>query len=432
MNTTASGDSSLKSAIMHVVPSNMSSQLTESGIVWNGVPVPVVADYCYLGLWFNNKCTWDTHVDQMLQKVLRVKAGLMPIWKSRRISVEVKRIVLLSCIRPIVEYGAEVWYPPTSRGAQLLKNIDQLQHDIIRCAMRCGKEKPCVEGLLAEWGLKPMHMWLHQRAMEYYFRVERMPASRLPKQVLCAKWKRPGSSTMLLTGWQKYVKSLRTKYGIDMGVASGPALQCKRHIRRQVAMVYADRVADVAAEKKSTLRSYLSHVHTSHVESMCFKAPRPFLCSGCPSRGIELLMRVRLRCLCVHARTSTYRGRRANPTTACPACGAANETLSHFVLECSATSALRDAMFAELRRLPRCAEKLRSLLALPDASDMVLRFVSDDVWGGAGTCREAARLIADYLVHAWDHRNACKHNGAVLPPPSAPVGRGADGNVAMA
>jgi hypothetical protein len=51
-------------------------------------------------------------------------------------------------------------------------------------------------------------------------------------------------------------------------------------------------------------------------------------------------------------------GRRANPATACPAYGAANETLSHFVLECPATSALRDAMLAELRSLPRCAEKL--------------------------------------------------------------------------
>jgi hypothetical protein len=28
--------------------------------------------------------------------------------------------------------------------------------------------------------------------------------------------------------------------------------------------------------------------------------------------------------------------------------------------------------------------------------------------------------------------NACKHSGAVLPPPSALVGRGADGDVAMA
>jgi hypothetical protein len=57
-----------------------------------------------------------------------------------------------------------------------VRNIDQRQHDIIRCAMHCGKEKPCVEGLLAEWGLKPMHMWLHQRAMEYCFRVKHMPA----------------------------------------------------------------------------------------------------------------------------------------------------------------------------------------------------------------------------------------------------------------
>ena len=264
-----------------------------------------------------------------------------------------------------------------------------------------------------------------------------MPASRLPKQVFGAEWMTPGGA-VLLTGWQKYVHSLLCKYGVNVTVASGSAKECKNHIRRQVASLYADEAASVAS-KKSTFNSYVTHVHKSHVESMRFKAPRPFLCSGCPSRGIELLMRVRLRCLCVHARTSTYGGRRANPATACPACGSATETLSHFVLECSATSALREAMYAELRRLPGCAEKLRSLLAMTDSSDMVLHFVSDDIWGGSGVCRLAARLIADYLVLAWNHRNACKHNGAVLPPPppppfplAAPVGRGADGDVAMA
>jgi hypothetical protein len=61
-----------------------------------------------------------------------------------------------------------------------------------------------------------------------------------------------------------------------------------------------------------------------------------------------------------------------------------------------------------------------------------LHFVSDDILGGAKVCRLAARSIADYLVHAWSHRNACKHNGAVLPPPSSPVGCGANGDVAMA
>jgi hypothetical protein len=41
-------------------------------------------------------------------------------------------------------------------------------------------------------------------------------------------------------------------------------------------------------------------------------------------------------------------------------------------------------------------------------------------------------IVSAYLVQAWDVRNSCKHNGAVLPLSAAPVGRGADGVDAMA
>jgi hypothetical protein len=33
--------------------------------------------------------------------------------ESRFISVEVKKVVMLTCVRPIVQYGAEVWAPST-------------------------------------------------------------------------------------------------------------------------------------------------------------------------------------------------------------------------------------------------------------------------------------------------------------------------------
>jgi hypothetical protein len=62
----------------------------------------------------------------------------------------------------------------------------------------------------------------------------------------------------------------------------------------------------------------------------------------------------------------------------------------------------------------------------------LLRFISDDVWGSKGVCRVISRSISAYLVQAWDVRNSCKHNGAVLPLSAAPVGRGADGVDAMA
>jgi hypothetical protein len=90
------------------------------------------AAYCYLGLWFNNACNWNTHFEKMLTKVHRVKGGLMPVWKSRLISVEVKRIILLTCMRPIVEYGSEVWFPSTARQVQ---QIDKAQTDIIKCVV---------------------------------------------------------------------------------------------------------------------------------------------------------------------------------------------------------------------------------------------------------------------------------------------------------
>lgn len=47
---------------------------------------------------------------------------------------------------------------------------------------------------------------------------------------------------------------------------------------------------------------------------------------------------------------------------------------------------------------------------MTDVSDLVLRFVSDNAWGGPSLCRLAARLVADYLVLAWNHRNAIPVN----------------------
>jgi hypothetical protein len=76
------------------------------------------------------------------------------------------------------------------------------------------------------------------------------------------------------------------------------------------------------------------------------------------------------------------------------------------------------------------AEKLRNALSLTDASTKLLRFVSDDVWGRKGFCRLVSRSIAAYLVKAWDVRNSCKHNRAVLPLSSAP-GRGSAGPMAL-
>jgi hypothetical protein len=78
-----------------------------------------------------------------------------------------------------------------------------------------------------------------------------------------------------------------------------------------------------------------------------------------------------------------------------------------------------------------CAEKLRTCMFMSDSLIKLLRCVSDNVWGSADR-QFVSRHIVAYLVQAWDVRITCKHSGAVLPFPSAPVGRGVDGIDAMA
>jgi hypothetical protein len=50
---------SLQPAVMHVTATRHPRQLADSGIVWSGMSVPVVSQYCqvgYLGLCFNHAC----------------------------------------------------------------------------------------------------------------------------------------------------------------------------------------------------------------------------------------------------------------------------------------------------------------------------------------------------------------------------------------
>ena len=84
------------------------------------------------------------------------------------LSVDVKRVVLLTLIRPIFEHGSEVWWPSTGRQIEMMNKV---QTDIVKCAMHCEHENPATLCVLAEWGLKPLNMWLETRAVEFLFRV---------------------------------------------------------------------------------------------------------------------------------------------------------------------------------------------------------------------------------------------------------------------
>lgn len=77
--------------------------------------------------------------------------------------------------------------------------------------------------------------------------------------------------------------------------------------------------------------------------------------------------------------------------------------------------------------LSGCAGTLRDMLSI---AVKVMRFVSDHLMMMLGILEGYACLRSSlaFLEKAWVERSTCKHNGVVLPPVAASVGRGADGS----
>ena len=433
---------SVKSAVMHVAIKG-ASRLSESGIIWNGVPVPVTSRYCYLGLWFQNTLAWDVHFDHIVKKVQNATKRYMPIWKSRHINVEVKRIVLLSCVRPIIEYGSEVWIPTCQQQSKL----DSMQTDILKTCMHILKDNPCNKAVLAEWGLKPMHQWLHERILIFYAKLRLMPDCRLPKKVFNGSWKKNGRIVML--PWHKHVGTLLLKYGLNCNYEVLRYSECKSVIKSSVKSVWQDDLTLKSTLDMSTLKRYVDWVCPKLVESLSLKSPRPYLQAMLPTYGVELFMRVRLSCLPVKCRTARFRRRDDGDDFSeveermvdrqrllCPACHSADESLSHLLFDCPASQAARRVMFDQIKGVEGCDAKLTACLSIQNEKERVCRFVSDDIWGSADTLQCVLPCITQYLASAWKVRCRCEHNGGIaqhgLLLSASEMGRGADGRIAMA
>ena len=111
----------------------------------------------------------------------------------------------------------------------------------------------------------------------------------------------------------------------------------------------------------------------------------------------------------------------------CPACHTAVESVSHFIFDCPKTANLRSTMLSVVGNL--AAPKLQQCQAVSDVQRKVCSFVSCDFWGDVSGI--VTPSIAYFLEKAWGVRNKCKHSRS-NDSEAAPVGRGADGSIAMA
>ena len=84
-----------------------------------GEQVNVTDKYKYLGIWFTSSLTWDHHIDYMVDRASKRTGELRAMIRNPKIPVRAKLLVWNSYVRPLLEYGSEVWEANSKQDAKI-------------------------------------------------------------------------------------------------------------------------------------------------------------------------------------------------------------------------------------------------------------------------------------------------------------------------
>ena len=86
---------------------------------WGDHVLPIFSNYTYLGVDFFYNGAWNTHIKKLIQNGKQKVNQLNSIISNRYINLSTRRMLLLSVLRPSLEYGSEVWDCNKSQAASL-------------------------------------------------------------------------------------------------------------------------------------------------------------------------------------------------------------------------------------------------------------------------------------------------------------------------
>ena len=71
-------------------------------------PPPIVDQYSYLGVEISKNCSWDAHINKVIQKAKAEVGRMDVILRDSHLDTSIKRYILLNVMVPKLEYAGEV------------------------------------------------------------------------------------------------------------------------------------------------------------------------------------------------------------------------------------------------------------------------------------------------------------------------------------
>lgn len=131
-------------------------------ISYAGKKLETVNEYKYLGVWIRNDFTWKTHIAKMVQKANARVADCESLFRGKKLAIPFKLAAYKALVRPILEYGAEIWTPT----GEELESIEKIQRRCAKMIVGVPDTTPTA-ALLVECGLEPMSTRIERAKLRF-------------------------------------------------------------------------------------------------------------------------------------------------------------------------------------------------------------------------------------------------------------------------
>ena len=150
---------------------------------WGENSLPKVCKYTYLGIDFQCNGAWDAHIKRVVENGRKKVNQLHSVISNRGVNLSARRLLLLSVVRPTLEYGSEVWEGNKSQTAALESVMLGGAKRILGCS-----SKTCNEAVRGDMGLETLQGRRDKSKLKVWYKLASMSEDRYPRRVFSQDW----------------------------------------------------------------------------------------------------------------------------------------------------------------------------------------------------------------------------------------------------
>ena len=134
----------------------------------------------YLGIVFDNKLKWSTHIDNLSKKASSSLGFVMR--NLKKCPTECKKAAYISLVRSTLEYGAVIWDPPLEKDIYKLEKINRKAARFIKGDFKTRKQG-CVAEMLNELKLPTLESRRKEKRLTFLYNIQTGKVPAIDKDI---------------------------------------------------------------------------------------------------------------------------------------------------------------------------------------------------------------------------------------------------------